>query len=232
MSESKLFLQLTGRNQQHLETWRDECLLHSDVLGPLQVLCERGAKAGFDIRVASGFRSYERQLAIWNGKARGERAVMDGEGKALDINELDDRQKVFSILRWSALPGGSRHHWGTDIDVWDAGAVPADYRLQLLSDEYQRGGPFFGLNQWLEGETQERHTGFFRPYGSDGESGDGVAPEPWHLSYEPVAKAYEAILDSATLKEFVRASDIELKTAVLAEWDTIYTRFIEPCGSA
>ena len=33
--------------------------------------------------------------------------------------------RIDAILCWSALPGGSRHHWGTDCDVIDAAALPA-----------------------------------------------------------------------------------------------------------
>ena len=36
-----------------------------------------------------------------------------------------------AILLWSALPGASRHHWGTDFDVFDRAAVPPDYRAAV-----------------------------------------------------------------------------------------------------
>ncbi|MCB9651596.1 MAG: M15 family metallopeptidase [Deltaproteobacteria bacterium] len=67
-----------------------------------------------------------------------------------------------AILNWSALPGGSRHHWGTEMDVVDLAAVPPDYRVRLLPDEVAPGGPFHPLHQWLD-ENLERF-GFFRPY--------------------------------------------------------------------
>ncbi|MBQ0798354.1 MAG: M15 family metallopeptidase [Porticoccaceae bacterium] len=228
MSETKSFFQLTGRNREHLAAWSDHCELHRELIAPLQALCERGREVGLDISVASGFRSFERQLNIWNTKARGERAVLDSAGQPLEMQRLDDTQKVFAILRWSALPGTSRHHWGSDFDIWDAAAVPADYCLQLHTDEYCKGGPFSALNVWLQEEVDAHpddlvRTGFFRPYTVDG---DGIAPEPWHLSYAPLARRFEALCDSAALKHLIADSDIELKAAVLAHWDTIYTRFI------
>ncbi|MEH6543432.1 MAG: M15 family metallopeptidase [Porticoccaceae bacterium] len=223
MSETKSFFQLTGRNREHLAAWSDHCELHRELIAPLQALCERGREAGLDISVASGFRSFERQLNIWNTKARGERAVLDSAGQPLEMQRLDDTQKVFAILRWSALPGTSRHHWGSDFDIWDAAAVPADYCLQLHTDEYCKGGPFSALNVWLQEEVDAHPDIFFRPYTVDG---DGTAPEPWHLSYAPLARRFEALCDSAALKHLIADSDIELKAAVLAHWDTIYTRFI------
>ena len=68
---------------------------------------------------ASSFRDFERQQLIWNCKFNGERKVHDDEGNLLDLALLDDWQKAQAILRWSALPGGSRHHWGTEIDIFD-----------------------------------------------------------------------------------------------------------------
>jgi len=39
-------------------------------------------------------------------------------------------EKIASILRWSALPGTSRHHWGTDLDIIDAKALTAEMKVQ------------------------------------------------------------------------------------------------------
>ena len=230
MEESKCFLQLTGRNQEHLEAWRDDCMVHREVSEALQALCDQGRQAGLDIKVASGFRSFERQLMIWNAKARGERPVQDRAGKALEIQRLEDEQKVFAILHWSALPGASRHHWGTDFDIWDAAAVPDDYRLQLHIDEYSSSGPFSALNRWLEEKVDTQADGFIRPYRDTGalDGRSGIAPEPWHISYAPVAQRYEAQCESSALKGLIAASTIELKESVLAHWEMIYTRYILP----
>ncbi|SPY94009.1 D-alanyl-D-alanine carboxypeptidase [Proteus mirabilis] len=65
---------------------------------------------------ASFIRSFERQLAIWNGKFEGTRPVLDAESQPIDIQTLSEGQRCEAILKWSALPGASRHHWGTEID--------------------------------------------------------------------------------------------------------------------
>ena len=217
---------LTGQDSTGLAEWcraGDLCQIHPDVIDPLQNLCERAEAAGLRLRVASGFRSFARQLAIWNAKARGARPVLDDSGQPLDLGVLDDRTRMHAILRWSALPGASRHHWGTDIDVWDAAAVPAGYRLKLVAEEYAPGGPFFALHTWLATELGE-DTGFFRPYAADT---GGVAPEPWHLSFAPVAREFAPRLSPRLLREVIAAADIELKAVILADLDHIFVRYVD-----
>ena len=171
---------LTGRSEAHLQLWRDEageCLLHAAVIEPLVALRRQAARAGICLCVASGFRSFERQLRIWNAKARGERAVLDACGHPLVWASLSARDRVRAILRWSALPGASRHHWGTDIDVWDPVAAGEGYRLRLETEEYAPGGPFADLAAWLD-TWCGADDGFTRPYMG---RRCAVADEPWHL---------------------------------------------------
>ena len=52
------------------------------------------------------------------------------------------RERIEAILPWSALPGASRHHWGTDVDLIDRKATPPGYRVQLTPEEFEPGGPF------------------------------------------------------------------------------------------
>ena len=75
------------------------------------------------------------------------------------------------------LPGGSRHHWGTDVDVIDAAALPPDYRVQLVPEEYAPGGVFERLTPWLDANMAR--FGFYRPYatGHGGARRRAVAPE-------------------------------------------------------
>ena len=76
-----------------------------------------------------GLRDFDRQLLLpWNRKWRGERPLHDREGRLLDPARLDDAGRVQAILCWSAIPG-SRHHWGTDVDVIDAAAMPPGYQV-------------------------------------------------------------------------------------------------------
>jgi hypothetical protein len=69
--------------------------------------------------------------------------------------------------------------------------------------------------------------GFFRPYDRDRH---GVAPERWHLSFAPVAVAYERRLTSALLAETLRQAEMALQDVVLAHLDEIYERFVTNTG--
>lgn len=198
--------------------------VHRDVVRPLRALREDAGAAGFDLRVLSGFRGFDRQRSIWNRKAAGELAVLDSDAAPLDIRALGPRELVFAILRWSALPGASRHHWGTDVDVFDAAARPERYEIELVPEEVEAGGMFAPLHDWLDTRMSagEAH-GFFRPYDRDR---GGVATERWHLSHGPVAATYERELTAERLRAVVAAEDIALKDTVLEHLEEIWHRFV------
>ncbi|MDP5054269.1 MAG: M15 family metallopeptidase, partial [Congregibacter sp.] len=152
-------------------------------------LAADAAQAGFRLEVASAYRSYERQLGIWNAKLRGERPVVDDADREINLTALSPLDCLACVLRFSAMPGASRHHWGTDIDVFDAAAVDAGYQLQLNAAEVTPGGPFGPLHAWLDQRISEGQSfGFYRPYDQDR---GGVARERWHLSFAPLAAPYQ-----------------------------------------
>ena len=111
---------------------------------------------------------------------------------------LSPAQQLRMILRYSAMPGSSRHHWGSDLDVYDASAVDTDYRVQLSPVEVAPGGLFDSLHRWLDQRMSagESH-GFYRPYARDL---GGVAPERWHLSYAPLSVSCAGQLTASVLR--------------------------------
>jgi LAS superfamily LD-carboxypeptidase LdcB len=223
---------LTGRTESHLcdpgRTVMVGVQLHRDVVEPFLRLREAAAGAGFDLRILSGFRSFQRQLDIWNRKARGDLAVLDSLAIPLDIARLTDQELVFTILRWSALPGASRHHWGTEMDVFDEAARPEGYEVELVPEEVDPGGFFGPLHAWLDERMAGFASfGFYRPYDRDR---GGVAPERWHLSYGPVADSYQDNLTTGVLRHVIEGVDMELKDVVLENLDEIYERFVMNVG--
>jgi LAS superfamily LD-carboxypeptidase LdcB len=196
--------------------------VHKELIGPLAELSDRAAERGFEFAVASGFRSVERQCHIWNAKVKGERPIFDDFGAILGVANMDRVDLMFAILRWSALPGTSRHHWGTDVDVYDRAALPAGQLLQLTLAECR--GPFATFHGWLDSELAQPDASFFRPYV---EPYGGVAPEPWHLSYAPLAVEFQRAIDKEQLREFVSQLDIQLKEEVVQHFDEIFSRFID-----
>jgi len=213
---------MSGKKQAHLVAVNNSCLLHAEVVTPFSELKAAAAIHGFDLQIISGFRSYERQLLIWNEKASGKRILLDDLSHPLDVSSLTDKQRIFAILRWSALPGCSRHHWGTDMDIWDAAAVPADHQLKLIASEYDPGAPFYDLSCWLRQYSKD--FGFEMPYSVDR---GGVAREPWHLTYAPLAKRFEEILDLSYVRSTIDVNALALGDAVIEYLDEIFLRFIE-----
>jgi LAS superfamily LD-carboxypeptidase LdcB len=189
--------QLTGLDDSHLVTLPDGHRLQDDAAQAFAALQTAARRSGFELAIASSFRPFSRQLAIWNGKASGARPVHDDEGRAVLMAQLSPQEQLHAILRFSAIPGTSRHHWGTDLDVYDAAAVSPGYQVQLSPQEVAAGGLFDPLHCWLDERIRvgESH-GFYRPYASDR---GGVAPERWHLSYAPLSIDCAQQCDSAML---------------------------------
>ncbi|MGH1370660.1 MAG: M15 family metallopeptidase [Cellvibrionaceae bacterium] len=218
--------QLTGKAQNHLNSCWSGSLIHAETLSSLERLRERASKAGFQLAIASSFRDYHRQAIIWQEKIQGKRPVYDDEGNLLDVSCLSDDEVLSAILRWSALPGVSRHHWGTDFDFYDASAIDDRYRLQLIPEEYQEGGPFSDLSQWLAEKVQgDDAEGFFFPYEKDL---GGVAPEPWHLSHRPTARAFESLWSFDRFMAMLDEGIWPLEGAIRKRAKDIYHYYVAP----
>ena len=180
------------------------------------------AYEGFNLQAASSWRSFERQLAIWNGKWRGERPLLDADNQPLDALQLDDMERLHAILRWSALPGTSRHHWGTDLDIYDPDCLPAGTKLALEPWEYEAGGWFADLGEWLGDHMSD--FGFFLPYAKPLDAAQGVAYEPWHISF--ALESAEQRLDPDALALCLQQADIEGKACILSHLDEILARYV------
>lgn len=180
------------------------------------------AYEGFNLQAASSWRSFERQLAIWNGKWRGERPLLDADNRPLDALQLGEAERLHAILRWSALPGTSRHHWGTDLDIYDPDCLPAGTRLALEPWEYEAGGWFADLGEWLGDHMSD--FGFFLPYAKPLDAAQGVAYEPWHISF--ALESAEQRLDPDALALCLQQADIEGKACILSHLDEILARYV------
>ena len=197
-------------------------LLHADAAQAFAAMRKAAQQEGIGLSVASGFRSFDRQLTIWNTKARGERACHDDAGNRLNLASMEAWDSVQAILRFSALPGTSRHHWGSDMDVFDESAVPDNYQLQLVAEEYAGHGPFNTLNVWLQNRAGD--FGFFYPYREDR---GGIAPEPWHLSYQPLAEQCANAMRASQWVQQMEAVDLAYKETVMAKLHDIFERFVQ-----
>jgi hypothetical protein len=65
--------------------------------------------------------------------------------------------------------------------------------------------------------------GFFRPYTDDR---GGVQPEPWHLSYAPVAGPALQALTPDVLMEAIATSSMHGREQVLSRLDELHARYV------
>jgi LAS superfamily LD-carboxypeptidase LdcB len=215
--------QLTGQTDHHLQPAQMDqksFLIHPDVINDMLALKKAASLAGFNLHIASGFRSFQHQLKIWNRKFSGESPVLDQNSTPLIISQLSETEKVMSILKWSALPGASRHHWGSDFDVYDRRSQPADIPLKLEPHEYFTGfqTEFF---LWLQSNMQQY--GFFLPYNQDR---GGVAIEPWHISHHAVSSRLLEELTPEIIVKTLNENPIYGRKIIKKEINTIYNQFI------
>ena len=133
---------------------------------------------GIDLQIVSSFRTFDKQKNLWNKKFK----RFSGEGN-------NTRKSLNMILRYSAVPGTSRHHWGTEIDITDRNVIE---KHLLNSNKFHNGGPFEPLHNWMMKNAHKY--GFYLVY-TDNKERSGFLYEPWHYSYKPdaieIIKSYD-----------------------------------------
>ncbi|WP_274620524.1 M15 family metallopeptidase [Colwellia maritima] len=139
-----------GLTDQHIHYFeqtghRKNLGIHQLMLDDFQSLVTSAAEADIEIKIASGFRSFERQLLIWNNKFNGKTAVKNMAGDSVNISQLNEIDIIKAILLFSALPGASRHHWGCDIDIYAENLLNGA-SLTLEPWEYASTGPMARLS--------------------------------------------------------------------------------------
>ncbi len=129
---------------------------------------------GIGIYSFSSYRGFDRQMRIWNRKYN------------LYSNTLKSPcQVIAEIVKFSSIPGTSRHHWGTDADLIDSTQKrPVN---ALNAKHYLNGGVYSKLYNWLK--TYASEYGFYESYTND-PNRSGYQFEPWHWSYAPLAVPY------------------------------------------
>lgn len=154
-------------------TSKENIYMHKEAYEAFEKMYEAAKQDGIKLRIISAGRNFEYQRGLWEVKWTGERQLSSGENAAKDYP--DPKARALKILNYSAMPGTSRHHWGTDID------------LNALNNKYFGEGEGLKLYQWLT--THASDYGFCQPYSKKGaQRPEGYNEEKWHWSYLPVAK--------------------------------------------
>nr|WP_211223699.1 M15 family metallopeptidase [Massilia niastensis] len=214
--------ELTGRRRTHVQQyWQPRFAAIPEVATAFLALREAARQDGIDLLPCASYRPLDAQVRIWNRKFSGQAPLYDMDGRVRDHGSLTQHDIVHAILGWSGLPGASRRHWGTDIDVFDRTAMPVGYSLKLLPEEVAPGGIFEHLHAWLDMHIER--FGFYRPYRC---YHGGMYPEPWHLSHASSAEAALETLDIDLLARVIRESDMLGRQLVLDMLPEMYATYV------
>ncbi|MEM7185246.1 MAG: M15 family metallopeptidase [Bacteroidota bacterium] len=153
---------------------------------------QAAAEAGFTIEVVSAYRSFQRQKEIFEGKYH--RFTNQG---------LSPADAIDKIIEYSTIPGTSRHHWGTDIDLIDGGAKRPESVLQ--AKHFHGNGPFCKFKEWMNEHATS--FGFYEVY-TDHPERKGFEYEPWHFSYAPVSIPMLEAYKNLDVKAILQAEQI------------------------
>lgn len=214
--------EITGRARTHvLQSWQPRLAAQPAAMDAFLSMREAALRDGIDLLPCASWRPFEAQLRIWNHKFAGDATLYDIDGHPLEHAALAPEALVHAILGWSGLPGATRRHWGSDIDVYDKAAIPPGYRLELLPQEVAPGGVFARLHAWLDAHI--RDFGFFRPYRS---YRGGMYPEPWHLSHAASAQRALDALDIDVLARVLGEADMLGRELVLEMLPDLWARHV------
>ena len=147
--------------------------LQKEVSDAFIAMQKEALKSGIQIQVVSSYRSYDHQKRIWSNKYK--RYISKG---------LSPEMAIQKIIEFSTIPGTSRHHWGTDLDIID-GTMKRP-RDALESRHFEGNGVYAKLKEWLV--LNASSYGFCEVY-TNQSNRKGFAYEPWHYSYEPLSRA-------------------------------------------
>ena len=137
-------------------------------------MAQAAAQDSITLRILSATRNFAAQQRIWEAKWKGRRKV---NGQVLNIMIPNPTQRALKILEYSSMPGTSRHHWGTDID------------LNALTNRYFAEGEGKKVYNWLRAHASAY--GFCQVYTEQNEERPhGYQEEKWHWSYLPLARQF------------------------------------------
>lgn len=197
---------LTGKSS--IELYGESiCQLREQPARAFRAMYEQAARDGVSLTSISSYRSYDAQLRIWNNKYT-------------RFTKEDTTQDAISrIIEYSTIPGTSRHHWGTEVDIIDPSVhVEGD---RLLEEHYDVGGAYHTLKQWLDSHAE--YFGFYEVY-TNSPTRRGFKYEPWHFSYKafsvPMLEQYLE-LDFVSL---IRSEALKGSTYLTEEFLATYLR--------
>ncbi|MBV42124.1 MAG: D-alanyl-D-alanine carboxypeptidase [Crocinitomicaceae bacterium] len=160
-------------------TSKKQVFLRKEALDSFELMWNEAQDEGIDLTILSATRNWTYQRSIWNRKWNGTRYA-----------EFDGSERAIEILKYSSMPGSSRHHWGTDVD------------LNALENEWFESD-IVGVATYAWLKQHAGRFGFHQVYGDQKNGRTGYREEKWHWSYLPLAKPLlDCYLSSITTGDF------------------------------
>lgn len=139
-------------------TYRIE-YIHREVYFALLQMLEYAYSQGINLKIVSAVRNYDTQLYLWNSQ----------------ISARYDIKTIKNALKYIAMPGTSRHHWGTDID------------FNSTTLQFYKSSEGIAIYEWLCENAPK--FGFYQVYTSNRKT--GYFEEKWHWSYKNLAIEFQ-----------------------------------------
>ncbi|MCB0685922.1 MAG: M15 family metallopeptidase [Saprospiraceae bacterium] len=149
---------------------REGLYLRKDTYEAFKKMHAAAQQEGVSLIIRSATRNFDYQKGIWERKWTGE-TPLESNKLATGFNDLTTRAR--EILKYSSMPGSSRHHWGTDMD------------LNAFSNQYFEHGEGKKIYDWLTDHASQY--GFCQPYTDKATGRTGYEEERWHWSYLPIS---------------------------------------------
>lgn len=171
---------------------REGMYLQREVYDAFKSMYDAALEDSVELQIRSATRNFDYQKGIWERKWTGMTLLEDQVNALETYSEPVERAR--QILRYSAMPGSSRHHWGTEVD------------LNAFNNDWFAAGEGLKLYEWMKANAGKY--GFCQPFTEKSISGrTGYEEEKWHWSYETLATKYlkqaEAILEDGDIQGFL-----------------------------
>ncbi len=171
-AQSKEYSMSELMGKADIDLYGDDINLRKEAHDAFVAMRDAAREEGIDIKIVSSYRSFDRQVAIFERKY-----IRFTEEQGMEPLEAIDK-----IIEYSTIPGTSRHHWGTDIDIID-GSVESEGDV-LVPEKFEKDGAFANLKAWMDENSK---TYDFHLVYTDEPKRRGFKYEPWHYSYAPLS---------------------------------------------
>lgn len=157
---------LTGKSSARNSQFKgNKYKLQSKVFDALEKMKTAALKKGVQIDVVSAYRGFNHQNSLWKNKYLKFRN-----------SGLSTKQAVLKVIEYTAIPGTSRHHWGTEVDLRDYNKRNTPNLRSQKNSKYEK---------WMQENAHK--FGFYLAYNNN-KFRKGYKFESWHYTYRELSK--------------------------------------------